>query len=98
MEQPTIHLGLLVLYFSIQNAHSLKDKRQVIKSLKARIKNKFNVSIAEVGEQDKWQRAVLACAIVSGDKQLVNSIADSVRNLAGTDYGATLLDAQLQLL
>ena len=49
-------------------AHSLKEKRKQIKSLKERLKNRFNASVAEVGALDDWQRAVLGLSMISNDK------------------------------
>lgn len=49
-------------------AHSLKEKRKQIKSLKERLKNRFNASVAEVGALDDWQRAVLGISMISNDK------------------------------
>ncbi len=57
----------------IPSAQSLKQKRAVIKSLKDRVTAKFNVSIAEVDFTDKWQRSILALAIVSRDKTHLES-------------------------
>ena len=60
--------------------HSLKEKRSVVKSLCAKVKNKFNVSIAEVEEQDTHQNAVLGFACVAGEASLADSIIDTVIN------------------
>ena len=49
--------------------HSLKEKRAIVKSVVARLQNEFNVSVAEVAEQDRWQLAVIGVACVSGDSQ-----------------------------
>jgi uncharacterized protein YlxP (DUF503 family) len=64
--------------FLCSGPNSLKEKRHVIKKLKDRIKSKFDVSIAEVEEQDLWQKAVLGVAIVSGNKILVESLLHKV--------------------
>ncbi|OQB24562.1 MAG: hypothetical protein BWY11_00992 [Firmicutes bacterium ADurb.Bin182] len=58
--------------------HSLKEKRSLVKSLLAKVKSKFNVSAAEVGEQDVHQTAVMGFAVVSGSVQLANSTLDTV--------------------
>ncbi len=59
---------------------SLKEKRKILRSVIDRLKNKFNVSVAEVGHQDKWQRSVIGFAILSNDNAHVNSSADKVIN------------------
>jgi uncharacterized protein YlxP (DUF503 family) len=64
----------------IGEKNSLKEKRKILRSVIDRLKNKFNVSVAEVGHQDKWQRAVIGFAIVSNDNAHANSSADKVIN------------------
>lgn len=64
----------------ISNSHSLKDKRRVLKSMIERVKNKFNVSIAEVDLQDNWQRAVVGLATVSNNTTRVNQVLNNITN------------------
>ena len=59
---------IIAIELFIPMAHSLKEKRKQIKSLKERLKNRFNVSVAEVGALDDWQRAVLGVSMISNDK------------------------------
>lgn len=61
-------IGVLVIEILIYSSSSLKEKRFVIKSIKDRIKNKFNVSVAELRFQDKWQRSEIGIALI-GNKQ-----------------------------
>ncbi len=63
---------------SIPGSASLKDKRVVIRSLKDRIRHKFNVSVAETRHQDVWTRAELTVALVASDRRFADSVADSV--------------------
>ena len=60
--------------------HSLKEKRMVVKSLCAKIKNKFNVSVAEVADQDIHQRIVLGIVCVVSEASVANSMVDNVLN------------------
>lgn len=60
-------LGSLLLELHLPTAHSLKEKRSSVKSILQRLRNEFNVSTAEVGEQDRWQIAQLGVACVSSD-------------------------------
>jgi uncharacterized protein len=62
-------IGSLALDLFIPTAHSLKEKRSVVKSVLQRLRNEFNVSTAEVGQQDRWQIAELGVACVSSDRQ-----------------------------
>ena len=58
-------IGVLTLELRLENSHSLKDKRHVVKSLKDRLRHKFNVSVAEIDYQDLWQRALVAAVTVA---------------------------------
>jgi uncharacterized protein YlxP (DUF503 family) len=62
-------LGSLRIELFIPTAHSLKDKRSVVKSILQRLRNEFNVSTAEVDHQDRWQIAVIGVACVSSDRR-----------------------------
>ena len=66
-----MHIALLSATISIPEAHSLKDKRRVVKSLKDRTVNHMNVSVAEVGQQEVWNRAELAFVTVAAEKKVV---------------------------
>ncbi len=71
-------VGICQLNLSIPGAHSLKDKRQVLKSLMARVRGSFNASVAEVGQNDIWQSAVIGIAVVGNDRGFVNSALDNI--------------------
>jgi uncharacterized protein len=71
-------VGILTVSLAIPGADSLKDKRQVIKSLLDSVRNKFNVSAAEIGDNDIWRRATLGFACVSNDQGMSNRILDKV--------------------
>ncbi len=66
---------------SIPGSASLKDKRTVVRSLKDRIRHKFNVSVAETRFQDVWSRAEITVALVATDRRFADSVADSVDRL-----------------
>lgn len=71
-------VGVLLLRLFIPNSESLKDKRQVVKSLGARLTNRFGVSVAEVGEQDAWRTAELGIACVSNQVGHAERVLDTV--------------------
>lgn len=71
-------IGLLTVQMGIDGAASLKDKRQVIKSVMAHLRSSFNVSAAEVGEHDIWQRAELGIAVVASDTAYANAVLDKI--------------------
>jgi hypothetical protein len=63
-----MHVLLIKLTLQIPCAHSLKDKRRQVKSLKDRVSSKFNASVAEIDELDSWQRAVIGVCLISVDR------------------------------
>lgn len=89
-------IGLLRLELRIEHAHSLKDRRQVVRSLKDRLRHRFNVSVAEVGGQDTWQRASLSIVAVSGDRAYVEEALHAVEEDAAAQLGPMLVGAQLE--
>lgn len=85
-------VGLRVFDLQVYGARSLKEKRYVLRSVKDRIGNRFNVSIAETGYLDKWQRAELSVAAVGGDRRGVERTLDAVRDLLDRDPGLRVID------
>jgi len=73
-----VTVGIARLALFIGASHSLKDKRMVLRRIKDLVRQKFNVSIAEVAENDLWQRAVLGLAVVGNDRRFVDSALDEV--------------------
>ena len=91
---PTI--GVLTLELRIDDAHSLKDKRQVIKSLKDRLRNKFNVAVAEIDHQEVWQRALIAAVTVSSGHLHAQSVLQNVEDEAATLVGGMLVSSNVE--
>ncbi len=78
-------VGTMLLRLHLPEARSLKDKRQVIASLMGRLRNRYGVSVAEVGDQDSWQTAVLGLACVSGSGSVCLGMLDDIgRWIEGT--------------
>jgi uncharacterized protein len=71
-------IGAITLELSIPTSNSLKEKRKVIRSLVARIRNEFNVSVAEVGGQDRWRSAEVAVVCVSSDHDYAHGLLTRV--------------------
>jgi uncharacterized protein YlxP (DUF503 family) len=91
-------IGLLTLEIHIPDARSLKDKRQVIRSLKDRLRGQFNVAVAELDHQDLWQRSLIGVVSLSGDakhleQSLQRALAESERLL-----GRDLIGHEIELL
>jgi uncharacterized protein YlxP (DUF503 family) len=75
----------------IYGAQSLKDKRRVVKSLKDRLHDRFNVSAAETAYQDVWQRAELSACVVSGERAHADSVIDSADRLVNGEARARVI-------
>jgi uncharacterized protein YlxP (DUF503 family) len=73
-----VTIGIARLTLFIGGSHSLKDKRMVLRRVKDLVRQKFNVSIAEIGENDVWQRAVLGVAVVGNERRFVESSVDEI--------------------
>ncbi len=82
----------------IPDSGSLKVKRHSLRSLKDRIRNKFNVSVAEVEGNDLWQKATLAVAAVSNDKSHLNQTLDHVINMVRAVPELSLIDYNIEIL
>lgn len=91
-------IGILSVELIVPGSNSLKDKRQVVKSILAHIRNKFNVSAAEIDSLDSHRRAGLAFACVSNDKKVANSMLDKILEFIESNPLCEVLDSELQFI
>jgi uncharacterized protein len=84
-------VGVLRLVLFLPAPGSLKSKRHLIRSAIDRIRARFNVSIAEVAENDLWQRSVLGVTAVGNDHAFVNEVLDKVAGLVASMHGGQIL-------
>lgn len=91
-------IGVCTVELHIPASGSLKNKRHALRSLKDRIRNKFNVSVAEVDDNDLWQKATLAVAAVSNDKAHLNETLDHLLDMIRSFPEIDLIDYQIELL
>jgi uncharacterized protein YlxP (DUF503 family) len=91
-------VGVLRLTFHVPHARSLKDKRRVVRKFRDRVRARFDVSIAEVGAQDKLQRAVFGVGVVSADAAVCDSILEQVARVAETQEDAVLTDRATEVV
>ncbi len=91
-------IGLCHLELLLEGNFSLKGKRQVIKSIVERARQRFNISIAEVEDQELWQKAVLGVCTVANDRQRVNSILDKVVSFIENTNLAQVTDSQIEIM
>lgn len=91
-------IGICTFELHLEGIHSLKAKRGVLKRLKARIANKFNVSVAEVDYLDSWQRSTVAVAVVSNDQRFANQVLSKVSELVTSNSEVVLIDQKMSFL
>ena len=84
-------VGVLRLVLHLPDPGSLKSKRHLLRSAIERVKGKFNVSIAEVGDNDLWQRSVVGIAAVGNDHAFVNETLDKVADFVASMHGGQIL-------
>jgi hypothetical protein len=90
-----IGVGQIELF--IPESGSLKSKRFVLKSIKTMIRNKFNVSVAEVDNNDKWQRTTLGISTVSNDQKIANSVISKIVDFIENDYRVQVIDYHIEI-
>ncbi len=91
-------IGVCTIELHIPDSGSLKTKRHSLKSIKDRIRARFNVSVAEVDDNDLWQKTTLAVAAVSNDKAHLNKTLDHVLDLVRSVPEVSLLDSHIEIL
>lgn len=91
-------VGVCTVELFIPDSQSLKDKRQVVHSLKDRLRGKFNLSVAEVDGQDLWQKAVLAFACVANEGGHVNRVLEQALNLVKGMPALEVIRTHVELL
>lgn len=92
-------VGLCTVSLRLPENHSLKGKRQVLKSLVARLHNRFNVSAAEISHHDSWQLAAIGVACVSTDERHASQVLASVVAFIRSErLDAEILDIQTEVL
>lgn len=94
-----MHVGICRIKFRIPENSDLKGKRQILKSIIARIGNKFNVAVAEVDDNDFWQLATIGISCVSNDHRHANEILSHVVDFVNdSHFDVEMLDYQIEIL
>ena len=91
-------VGLLTLEIHIPEAQSLKDKRQVLRSLKERLRGQFNVAVAELEHQESWQRSVVGIVTLSNEERHVEETLRKVLEEADRVLGPALISHAMEVL
>ncbi len=94
-----MNVGICRVSLRLPENSSLKGKRRVLKSITTRVRSKFNVSVAEVDDQNLWQLATLGICCVSNDKRHTNEVLSKVMDLIiGGRFEVEILDYEIEIL
>ena len=93
----SMRIGALHVTFMIFDADSLKSKRRVLRSVKDRLMNEFNISVAEVGSNDKWQIGEIGIAAVSNDAKYVAGLLNKVEDFLETIPQIRVIDVDQEV-
>lgn len=91
-------IGSCVVELVIYDANSLKDKRQVVKSIIGKLQSRFNISVAEVGLNDTWRNAVIGFACVTNDTSHANKVISNVLKFIDNDSRAEIINQDIEIL
>jgi uncharacterized protein YlxP (DUF503 family) len=89
-------IGMLVMDLFNEPCHSLKEKRQLLSSLKKRLKNKFNIAIAESNYQDLWQKAQIAVVSLGANRTIVDSTFKEIEDFIFLNYAVQITQMKIQ--
>ncbi|MES0279089.1 MAG: DUF503 domain-containing protein [Dehalococcoidales bacterium] len=94
-----MNIGVCRIRLRLPRNSSLKGKRQVLKSIASQLKNRFNVSVAEVDDNDLWQAATLGVCLVSNDRRFTDEVLGKVAGFVGNGrFDVELLDCQTEII
>ena len=91
-------IGSCEIELIIYSSNSLKEKRHVIKSIIERLKSRFNISICEIGEQDKWQKSIIGLCTLSNSTRIVDETIDKIINFIENDNRIEIINIQRENL
>ena len=98
MQHPSFHVVVILIELHLPYSQSLKDKRMALRGIKDRLAKRFNLAIAEVGFQDSWQRAQLACTSLSCDRKILEKLRDQVETTVQESFDGELVLCDLEWL
>lgn len=91
-------IGVMIVEFHIHDNQSLKGKRKIVKSMIGKVKSRFNVSVAEIGANDKWQTIELGISAVGNDRRFIDSSLANVLSFLDSLYMAELINSKSEII
>lgn len=94
-----MHVGIIKIYLRLAGNNSLKGKRQAIRPIIAGLRKRYNVSVAEVADQDRWQSAVIGISLVTSDKRMADEVISSIQNYLNSGrFNAEVIENQVEII
>ena len=90
--------GICTINLYFPNSHSLKDKRNIIKSIKLRIRNNFNVSVSEINNNDLWKNTTLGIACIGNEKRYLDNVLNEVIKFIENQNKLQVIDFKITIL
>ena len=91
-------VGVALVTFRLHEIHSLKEKRSIVKSLVEKSRNRFNVAVAEVSDQDAHQKAAIGIAVIGNDGRVLNSLLDRIIDFMDALGLADMVSREIELI
>ncbi len=91
-------VGTLKIELHLHDNRSLKGKRKVVRSMVGKVKHKFNVAIAEVGSNDKWQKIELGVSTVGNDRRHLDASLTNILAFLDSMYLAEIVDSRIEII
>ena len=98
MSEEKFVVGLCLLDLTIPGPGSLKEKRHVVKGLVTKIRNSFNISVAEVGNHDLWQRTSLGFCLAGNDRRFVDTCLNKMVDFVQKMHSVTILSQEREII
>jgi uncharacterized protein YlxP (DUF503 family) len=96
---PAMNVGICKVHLRLPETSSLKGKRQVLKSISARVRNRFSVAVAEVDDHELWQLATIGICCISNDKRHTNQVLSNIVGfLTNGRFEVEILDYEIEIL
>ena len=94
-----MNVGICTIKCRLPENSSLKGKRQIIMPITTRLQNKFNISVAEIDDNDQWQLATIGICCISNDKRYTNTVLSNVVNfVTGSRFEVEILDYDIEII
>jgi uncharacterized protein YlxP (DUF503 family) len=91
-------VGVALVSFRLYEIHSLKEKRRIVKGLVEKSRSRFNVAVAEVADQDVYQKASIGIAVIGNDGRVLNSLLDRIIDFMDALGLAELISREIELI